>query len=93
MKTDAVIDEPKSQQVIPRGPAVCQQEGALSAVPRAPASKETDHNSDLRFALYAAYAKPGSSPQVHPVFGQTRLLGRAHAVNVLWLMSQTDAGV
>lgn len=40
MKTDAVTDEPKSQQVIPGVSAVCQQEGELSAVLSAPALKE-----------------------------------------------------
>lgn len=56
MKTDAVIDKPKSQQVIPHVSAVCQQAGALSAVLSAPALKETDHSSDLKLALCAAYA-------------------------------------
>lgn len=55
MKTDAVIDEPKSQQVIPHISAVCQLEGALTAVIHAPALKETDYNSDLKLALYATY--------------------------------------
>lgn len=45
MKTDAVIDDPESQQVILGCSAVCQQEGPFSAVLSAPALKETDHNS------------------------------------------------
>lgn len=54
MKTDAVIDEPKSQQVFLGCSAVCQQEGPFSAVLSAPALKETDHNSDRKVGLYTA---------------------------------------
>lgn len=56
MKTDAVIDEPKSQQVILGCSAVCQQEGPFSAVLSAPALKETDHNSDRKVGSFTAYA-------------------------------------
>lgn len=71
MKTDAVIDEPKSQQVIPHVSAVCQQEGALSAILSAPALKETDHNSDLKLALYAAYAQTVVLTQAGVVYTDT----------------------
>lgn len=56
MKTDAVIDEPKSQQVILGCSAVCQQEGPFSAVLSASALKETDHNSDRKVGLFTASA-------------------------------------
>lgn len=56
MKTDTVIDQPKSQQVILGISAVCQQEGPLSAVLSAPALKEMVHNSELKVASDTAYA-------------------------------------